>query len=421
MSFNLNISIQQPLSKDPVYYLWAYQTAPLNLFINVVCSTHMKKILIILSGLVLLSIPLIVAAAEMRAGREYTLRQEEVVQGDLYAVGGTVSVSGTVAGDALIAGGTILVSGKVQQDIATAGGTINISGTVGDDVRVVGGTVTIGGKISGDLVVAGGQVHILSDASIDGDVVVFGGSVVIEGRVGGTVRSKGGEVTINGNLNSRAEVTAGKVTVGDYATIAGNLEYTSPNEATISGDAKIHGERIFHKREIPQQQKNTFNRIIAGLFGAWTLVKFLMLFVAGLVFVLVFRTIVPEVVKNGFSNFWQGLGRGFVVFVVLPSAAFVAMVTVIGIPLGVLLLLIYIMSLIAASVYSVLFTGAWVEHLMRGNSDILITWKTALIGTVVWTLVGLIPIVGGFVKCILLLFALGRIAQVWRERVWDHR
>jgi hypothetical protein len=69
------------------------------------------------------------------------------------------------------------------------------------DVVVLGGNVTVEGKVVGDVVVIGGDAHAVSGAEINGDVVVIGGTLEEEPEVlihGESVEMKDLSLGING-------------------------------------------------------------------------------------------------------------------------------------------------------------------------------------------------------------------------------
>ena len=67
------------------------------------------------------------------------LQAGQVVQGDYFAAGPRVEISGIVNGDLYVAGGQVLVDGVVNGDVIVAGGKVTLSGTVAQDARIAGG------------------------------------------------------------------------------------------------------------------------------------------------------------------------------------------------------------------------------------------------------------------------------------------
>jgi hypothetical protein len=80
--------------------------------------------------------------------------EDEVVDGPVIAIDGTVKVQGTVTGDIYVVHGDVRVTGRVRDDILVIDG----------DVRVVGG-------VDGDIVVIGGRAIVTtSDSFVGGDI-----------------------------------------------------------------------------------------------------------------------------------------------------------------------------------------------------------------------------------------------------------
>ena len=69
------------------------------------------------------------------------LRTGQVVQGDYFAFGPHVEISGIVNGDLYAAGGEVLIDGVVQRRCDRGGAKVILSGTVAQDARVAGAQV----------------------------------------------------------------------------------------------------------------------------------------------------------------------------------------------------------------------------------------------------------------------------------------
>ncbi len=124
---------------------------------------------------------------KVRYGDNVTVGQGETVATDLYAAGGTVSILGTVNGDVVAAAGQVTVDGTVTGDVIAAGGQVRIGGTVKGDVRAAGGQLTISGQVAEDALAAGGQVEVTSGATIGQDLIMSAGRATVDGNVTGNV------------------------------------------------------------------------------------------------------------------------------------------------------------------------------------------------------------------------------------------
>jgi cytoskeletal protein CcmA (bactofilin family) len=373
----------------------------------------MKKILSIVLAAVVL-VPLVGLAATIKGGDTYSLGSSEVINDDLYAAGSNVNVSGTVQGDAVVAGGSVLISGQVQQGVLAAGGMVNILGQVANDVRVAGGNVTIGSVVVGDVVAAGGQITLASNADIGRDLVVTGGKVTIDGHVRGRVEANGGQVVINGPVDGNVVVHAGRVTLGSRAVINGNFTYRSPQQVAVESGAIVRGATNFQ-----QTRDTTPADVTRGLIKS-ALLSILILFTSALIAYLLLRPWSASVVMRSMQGFWMHVLWGFIGLIILPILGIILMVTVIGLPLGLIVLFGYIVLvalsvLIAPIIIGSLIYGWW--HRRKTTDDdptehaVVVDWKVILLGVVVYVIVSFIPFIGWLVNFIFILAALGTLLK----------
>ena len=370
-------------------------------FSRMIRLKHMKNLMFGLLILALLMAPVSVGAATLKTGDTYSLSKGQAVADDLYVGAGNITINGDVVGDLIVAGGNIYVSGVVAQDAIVAGGTINLNGNVQDDVRVAGGNILIDGRVGDDLVAAGGQINVVQGASVGGDVI-----------------AAGGQVTIDGVVNGNVKITSGNVKIGEHAIINGSLKYRSGRGAEIASGAQIKGKVEFQKSGFSQNRARGFFGI---LFGFWLLSRVLMLFVAALVFVLVFKRTAPRVVHHGLNNFWSDLLKGFLVLVAVPAAIIILFITIIGVPVAIITLLMYIVWMIAASVVASVIMGAWLYKWLSGIETAPVNWKSALLGVVAFAVAALVPFVGWLLDFAIFLVALGAISKTWYDSVWANR
>jgi len=378
----------------------------------------MKKFLISLSVISIALAPALGFAADLRAKDEVSLAKAEVINEDAYIVGGNVTLANDIKGDLVVAGGNIVISGVVENDLLAAGGNLNILGTIRDDARIVGGTVIVSGNVGGDIAVAGGQIQILPGSTIGGDLIVAGGVVTIDGTVNGNIQMRGGQLIINDAVAGNVDAKIDKLKLGSHSLINGDLFYRSLEEGEIAQGAKINGTTKFEKFEkLPPQSARNLKAILASFLVA----KFLVLAGSLIFLILLFGSTSRAITRQAIASFWKEALRGFVLLVVTPVAAIFFFVTIVGVPLGGLMLLLYFASLTIAYLFSALILGSMLYKLVWRKSEYEANWKTALLGSAVITIVGIIPFIGGFVKFIFLLVALGALVKFEYERRWLNR
>lgn len=379
-----------------------------------------KKIFAVIALVGLVGImPVAASAATLRGGDSFSVPRDTTISGDFYAAGGNGSIAGNIDGDLMVAGGSLVVSGNIEQDAFLAGGSITISGDIKDDLRVVGGNITITGSIDGDLVVAGGQVQVISGAFVGGDVVVAGGTVMMDGSVEGNIKAVGGKVSIDGTVSGSVFAKVEQLTIGSSAVIGDGLSYQSRKEAVISDSADIQGGIDYKPLKGPNRENVT-----RGIIAALAVVKtatFLMFLAAALVLGLLWKKFTNDGASRLGNNFWGSLGWGLIMVIVTPVVGIALAITIIGIPLAILLFLAYGLGLLIACILAPVVLGAWLIKWITKSATPKVDWVAILLGVVVFNLVGIIPVLGGLFKIILLLSVVGSLTVAWRKLIWDNR
>jgi len=360
----------------------------------------MKKIYPVLAGLLLLSFfPLLADAATVkRTGTSVSLASDEVVEGNYYGIGNSVSVTGEVEGDVVLVGGSVTSSGTVGEDALILGGTVSVAGTVLDDVRIVAGEVTISGDIEGSLSVVAGRVKILSTATIAGDVMIYGGEAVVEGQIDGFLYGTTESLRIDGTIISGVDVTSQNIQLGSRSSVEGNITYVSNRDIVRASDAQVEGTIV---RNSPAAVDASFSiRPLA--------ISFLVLLFTTLVFYLIARRRVERFVAYPMFNQYAALRAvlfGFL-FLFLPVAIAVLLASVLGAVIGVMALLVYILLLIF-TIPSMVYVAAKIA--MKALSQKQLTLMHIVLGAASVVALAYVPFVGFFFLFGLYLFTLGTI------------
>jgi uncharacterized RDD family membrane protein YckC/lipopolysaccharide export system protein LptA len=80
----------------------------------------------------------------------------------------------------LFSGNAVVNKGDVVNTVVVMGGDAEIHGTVNDAVVIMGGKLQLDGVVNGDCVVLGGTADVKAGTVINGDLVMIGGENVIE-------------------------------------------------------------------------------------------------------------------------------------------------------------------------------------------------------------------------------------------------
>lgn len=365
----------------------------------------------LLAGLLLgLLLPAGALAAVVRHGETVTIKPDEVINEDLYAVGGTVLIQGTVRGDVTAAGGRVEIPGTVEGDVLSMAGDTRVSGQVAGSIRAAGGTLVVAGQVGEDSMLAGGQVRLESGARVGRDVFLAAGEATLQAPVAGDIQAAVGALTLGAPVTGsvRAEVESLRVT--PEANIGGSLRYRAGQEAEIAGGATVAGplERL-SPTEQPGRGPGLF------IFGWFRLL--VGLFALGLLLVLLLPDFSRRVPVTLIQAPWRSLGWGAATLVGLPLLA--ALVFLVGALLGgwwigLIILGAYAVALALCFPVVGMFIGRWVlERFGKAGPSMVLA---LLLGLVLLTLVGLVPVLGGLIALATVLFGLGALVLTAAQR-----
>lgn len=339
----------------------------------------MRKKLVALA--VLLLVPVGVQAATFLS-HEDTVNQSGPVVGDLFAASNTVLINQPVDGDVFAAGERVETSGAVTEDVFAAGNTVIVSGAVGDDVYATGNTVLISAPRVSDIFAAGNTVTMQDDTTASGDVYLAGATIRVAG-------------TIEGDLRIASE----DVVIEETARIAGNLTTYGSTQPTVREGAVIEGSTTHHRgTEGAQPARQALFLNWLRSVATWFIVAVLALY------------LLPHVTGNVLQVARDRLGAtlltGIGWLVLFLPVAILLMISILGLPLGFALLALTAVLLIAAYAYAQILLG---DVLSRRFFKLGSLWQQALLGVVVFKVVQLLPVIGGIITFILLIWALGAI------------
>jgi hypothetical protein len=183
-----------------------------------------------------------------------------------------------------------------------------------------------------DQIVITGDVEVPRGQTVD-DIVVIDGSVRIQGRVTGDVVAVSAPVRINGPVEGEVVAIAERVFIGPGGRVDGDVSY-GDKDPVIRVPGAVGGKT----------EKLDFDEFISplGVFAAWVAL-WLAVSVSTLLLGLALLWLAPrslgaalEIARTATG---PAIGIGLAVFLGLPAVALLLMITVLGLPLGIALLL----------------------------------------------------------------------------------
>jgi hypothetical protein len=359
--------------------------------------------------IVLLALSLPSFAMEHRHGQFVTVAANETVDDTLLATGDTVRVEGVVNGDLLAFGQTVEVRGTVKGDVVTGAKRVVVTGTVEGRIYNFSQSLDLEGQLGHSLYGFAQSLRVDDRSHVGEGVVVAAGEVSLEGDVKRSVDIMGsGNADVSGSVGRDLTVFGGRsLTLTDTARVGGNLS------ARVRELKDVHiadGATIAGKRDIQLQVRQSpyshprfyFHQAI--WFASAMLVGWL-----GLVFFPGFFRATTQAVGSG----WTSLGLGIGVLAGAPVAMIVIAITLVGFPISLMLLVVYLTAVYLAKIWVGAFLG-WL--LLKPAGGTKGDWVLGLlVGLLIITIVGYIPYLGGLVRLGVVCLGLGAFAaQLYR-------
>jgi hypothetical protein len=355
-----------------------------------------------------------VLAFDTRSGTNVTIGSGETVNGDVYLFGTNITIEGTVNGDVFAAGQTIRINGTINGGVSLAGQTVTLNGKISNGARVAGQTISVGANIGRDLVMAGSDIEINNSAVIGKDVNSVSSSAIIKGKVTGNVSGSYNNLTIADGIDGDVIVTVNNLLIDSTANIRGKLNYTSDNNANVQSGSNIAGSttRTTPSREEPARG------VMAGIIGGllFRIFSFLAIFVIGLVLLFVLRRYFVSLALTIADHPVSTLGWGALLVFVTPLAALVVIVTIIGIPLGLISLVIWAILLYLSQIPVALLIGWLILSRRRETFSYGFLVGLLALGLAVLCIITAIPVLGFLIWLFALIFGMGSLISVFHAR-----
>jgi len=339
--------------------------------------------------------------------------QPPVRSDNYYAAGNRIEITTPMGADVLVAGRQVDIQQPVSGDIIAAGWRVSLAARAGDDVRIAAGEVVLNAPVNGDLTVAGGDVQLGPQASIGGRSWITGRRVRIEGVIDRELRIAGETVTLAGEIRQPVSVMAETLEILPGARVLQSLTYQGPQDVRIAAGAVVNGPIIFDRiRPGEARRARSFPALSGVLFAAH-------LFVAGLVLTWLLPRFEGATLAKLRAQPARSLLAGFVLLLVTPVVAVLLIITVLGLPVGLVLGALYGMALLVGLVVSAMFMGRAEARLLDTRPIATGTQRTMLLLAGAVTLAVLRALLGPPVVFVGIVFGLGAAALVVYDTYWE--
>ncbi len=336
----------------------------------------------------------------------YLIPSDQTQQRDLYLWSQMLEIDGTLDGDLIAWVQNGRISGKVTQDVAAFAQDMRITGEVDDDVRAFCQNLYIDGTVKGDVLALAANITISDSAVIEGNLLAAGGVMYINGTVARDLKVGGGTVALNGTVGGDASImTDGGLTVGDTASVGGDLSYRGPSEIEIAPGVVKGNVSFVH----PTPKVRTGFHLPKGFKIFLWIFEFVAAIIVGSVVVSLTKDHAKRTAETIRRRPLKSLGIGFIAFICVPIIAIIALVLIITAPLSVIMVLAYLIALYLAKFY----VAIWLGNMLVGRNrrPDASPVPPMLLGLLIIYLVTAIPVAGTLIGIVIIFLGLGALLQ----------
>jgi cytoskeletal protein CcmA (bactofilin family) len=317
----------------------------------------------------------------------YYLPPDTAHRGDLAVSATKIIIDGVVDGDVYAFSENVQVNGRITGDLLTFAAVTLVTGEIDGDIRSMTDTLLLNGKVAGSVTNLSHTLVLDRNGSIGKNLLTLATSVDLNGKIAREANGRMENVRITGSIGEGISMLYSRtIHIDGPAVIGGDLVYTSPQRAVISQGATLKGEERFSPAPVEEPDEGfSYFPILLGLSSLlstlllWLAIRFL--FPAGLT--RVYRQLDQ---RKGSTFVW-----GACLVLGMPFLSLLLLITVIGIPVSLALLLTFLILSWSAKV----FVGSWIGIRVAER----FSWKVSpllaeLLGVVALQCLLIIPLVG---------------------------
>jgi len=378
----------------------------------------MKKIILLTAIFALTALAVFpFQAMALTAKSGDSIIQTEPVEGNFFAAGNTVTVSNTINGDVFVAANSVNINSTINGDVFAVANNIDINGDINGSLRLLASNINIKSKIENNVLAAGAVLMIDLNSEIGGHVSFVGSSLVSNGSVLGQFDSDSDNATINGLIigDASLNIRKGRLKLLPQTEINGNLNYSSEQKLDIQPGALVGGDIKYNPDRIKigsQRAEQEIRRLFKTFFLGFRLARFFSLLIIGLIIISLIPKPLKRIHQIAMEKFWSCIGIGVLVLILAPIISFVLMATLIALPLGLIILVLYLVMICISRAIAAIVFGRLVADTLKWK---LPSWASFVIGLILIQIITLVPIFGWLLGLIVLLWALGSLAFYKQE------
>jgi len=351
-------------------------------------------------------------AQESRTGTNVIIAKDQLVDSSLTTSGNTIDIQGNVDGDVFCTGGKVTISGRVNGSVYCAVQSMTVSGRIDGDIISFAQDFNLSGSVDGSITLLAQNITFDSTARVRRDVMLVGSNVTTGGIISRDANINASNATIDGIIGRNLSGNFSTLQLASLADVRGKIDYASPNYLTRESRSKTQGTITKTATTNTGSGSSATSGFVALIVGFLLFVVSLL--IVSLLTILLFPRFYITTEKQLSDHFGKSLLLGGLNLLVAPLLCLLLIVTIIGAPLGGLILTAWVMSLMLSGPIAAYYVGAKLtKHKYK-------PFRTMLVGSVV--VLGLygVPIINIFVALAVALFGSGALVGTIGNSVMAH-
>ncbi|WBQ13963.1 hypothetical protein L2D00_04580 [Hyphomonadaceae bacterium BL14] len=334
-------------------------------------------------------------------------------------VGGTVSVasadfftSADIGGDLEMAAANVTVAGPVHGDVTGIAANITLDAPVGGDFDAAGANVTLLSVVGGDMSARGAVITIGREARVSGEADFAAREIIVDGVLGQGGKLGARDISISGTVNGPLDMAGRDISFTASARIEGPVTVRAPNPPRVAEGA-VMGELTYVEAPFVEDNHARNDVSLSFLPSPWAVGGVL----GASAFMLGFlaSVIVPRGVAAVALAFrrrpWVSGFLGLVVLAMSPvliaTLMVLLMITIIGIPLAVLLILAAPILYFLAFAFGGVVIGDAVMNRSGGRAGLGLRIASLFLAIIAIIALSAVPVLGFIILPVVLCIGLG--------------
>ncbi len=297
---------------------------------------------------------------------------------------------------------SISIEGDVNGNIYVMGKNINISSDyLNGNVFAIGQDVVIKGKISGSVYVIGENVNIEAE-SVD-TVYALGEKVNLaeNANVMQDLKVSTSQLNLSGNINRELDAYVEDINITEKSEYIckGNVSYSG---SISDPNGVLETVNVTKHEEVEEKVENAKKLVVVDKIKSEIVTIISTIIIIGVIY-LIIRNKQIEKIENYPHEILTNILSGLLWIILVPFLSFILICTIIGIPLAILALIVYIVGLFI----SVPVASLRISEVINNNKPTQNKISILLYAICVYVaieLVSLIPVIGGLVKFLVVLY-----------------